>query len=43
MSKVASSGAGVDAAKASLRKKIEQVDVCVNKLFGVDDGHLAGV
>ena len=32
MSKVASSGAGVDAAKASLRKKIEQVDVCVNKL-----------
>ena len=32
MSKVASSGAGVEAAKASLRKKIEQVDVCVNKL-----------
>ena len=32
MSKLASSGAGVDAAKASLRKKIEQVDVCVNKL-----------
>ena len=32
MSKLASSGAGVDAIRASLRRKLTAIDVCVNKL-----------
>lgn len=32
MSKVASSGAGVEAIRASLRRKLAAIDVCVNKL-----------
>ena len=32
MSKLASSGAGVDAIRASLRRKLAAIDVCVNKL-----------
>ena len=32
MSKLASSGAGVEAIRASLRRKLAAIDVCVNKL-----------
>ena len=42
MSKLASSGAGVEAIRASLRRKLAAIDVC-EQVVGVDDGHLAGV